>query len=69
MSEATEERLVNLRRSSWGLLDEAAELWGGDVGEILDSLIQGFLATDDGQAVARAESLARLKRLFGENRG
>lgn len=69
MHNTNEERTVSLRRSSWELLDEAVELWGGSVDEILDSVLQGFLTTDDGRTVGRAESLARLKKLFGENRG
>lgn len=69
MSETNEERLVSLRRSSWNLLDEAAHLRGGSVDEILDSVVQGFVATDDGRTLARAESLAKLKKVFGKNRG
>ena len=69
MNETNEARSVSLRPSSWKLLDEAAHLWDGSVDEILDSVVQGFLATDDGSTLARAESLAKLKKVFGENRG
>lgn len=70
MTTAThEERSVSLRKTSWKLLDEAAALWDGTPDEILDSLLQGFLATDDGRTVARAEALAAIRRHFGENQG
>lgn len=69
MNETVEERSVTLCRSSWDLLDEAANLCSGTIDEILDSVVQGFLATDDGRALARAESLGKLKKVFGENRG
>lgn len=69
VQDSIEDRSISLRTSSWQLLDEAAALWDGTADEVLDSLIQGFLATDDGRAVARAESLAAIRRSFGENRG
>jgi hypothetical protein len=69
MNETIEERSVSLRRSSWDLLNEAANLCSGTIDEILDSVVQGFLATDDGRTLARAESLAKLKKVFGVNRG
>lgn len=69
MNDEREERAVSLKRSSWDLLDAAAQLWDGSADEILDSVVQGFLATDDGRTLAHTESLARLKKLFGENRG
>ena len=69
MSAEKEERSVSLKRSSWGLLDAAAAMGLGNQDEILDSVVQSFLATDDGRTVARAESLAKIKKLFGGNRG
>jgi len=69
MNDEREERAVSLKRSSWDLLDAAALMWDGSANDILDSVVQGFLATDDGRTLARAESLARLKKLFGEDRG
>lgn len=67
--DTNEVRPVSLRQSSWQLVDEAAVLCGGTIDEVLDSLVQGFLATDGGRAVARAESLAAIRQYFGENHG
>jgi hypothetical protein len=36
---------------------------------LLDSALQGFLETDGGELLARKESLAALKRMFGKNEG
>lgn len=69
MNEISQTRTITLRESSWLLLDEGAELWGGNPDEILDSVLQGFLATDDGRLVARQIALASLKKLFGDNHG
>lgn len=69
MSAEKEERSVSLKRSSWDLLDAAAAKGLGSPDEVLDSVVQSFLATDDGRTVARAESLAKIRKLFGDNRG
>ena len=51
------------------MLDEAAEFWNGTPDEILDSVMQRYLATDDPETIIRADSLAKLKKLFGKNQG
>lgn len=70
MKTSSSERTIRMLDSSWELLDAAAELDGElTVGQVLDSIGQGFCKTDDGQAVDRQTALLKLKRLFGGNHG
>ena len=70
MAETRSERPVSLSESSWRLLDEAAKLDGTlTPSDFLDSLVQGLLASDDGKTIERAEAIAGLRKLFGDNHG
>ncbi|MEM1086077.1 MAG: hypothetical protein AAGI48_18355 [Verrucomicrobiota bacterium] len=70
MNEPSSERTIRLQDSSWELLDVAAELDGDwKASEILDSLVQQSFRTDGGALVDRQLALAKIKKLFGDNRG
>lgn len=69
MKEPTQARTIVLSESSWQLLDAAAELWDGRPDEILDSVVQGFTATDGGALVKRKLALFKFQELFGNNHG